>query len=906
MSLIQKFEASGRRISMLPRTSQALTLGTMAMTARISSHPLLFGTSCAPPRLLSVIFDDSRVGVGSVPEWGRRRENACRRLREMALESAWDARLLRGQGGDSSEDEEMAACLLLAVIEDRYALGQGQIWHAAFVSLLRRKLEARRKAEWDPSFYNSPPSTGIALGSSSSSGPSPPGPGLARRSPRYAGLAWSIHIMRDSLSAASRGHLCSYTLHDEELVMGLPPAVPEIVLEHSTSFGLSDPAHPRDPLEGEVIRTDWWDFGAYYCLVRPLTYRMTEIALGSYEFHLARSHHSPLDAKKLENYVASLIPMQRLLNLAGERLAMLVSPIAVGIRRYAGRGGSSQHVTGDEHAIFTKLFQNGFRAGDGAPTQGTDGVDGIHSPKDELRAQEVARSLHLFLRACMGAILFPVFNDLWERIQAIDNGRGCPGDDRERLSSILDNIRKALLPYVLVMLRSLTSVVHLAWVTSAGESLRQASLRLGRSPNGAPSPDDATTPITALVTTPTPVPYSETQTLPLDSGLLHPSSFAWEGKVMQIFRMCTSPHLFGRPSWEEPFSIWSRVILSSTPIEDGGTDLSRSEKLAGTRILLDIARVMAWAFPTISDDLIYEVHKTYEGMKALGISEDTAGPGSSSDLSVEGALSDASDRYSGLIPKVTPAEAVPTVKEVLEGVPHERVSDVFFGGGGATGLGLEGHERDSRFIEDLCLDLNRLKIDKASSHTGTDSVNASPGQVMANDARNTYLNMLAAGPSSLRSPSTVSSHSQPSSMLQDVGVFNPTMNYAPSVNQVWNAAAQPESSHPSYTLPTWEGASPLPGSSQGFAQQSPSYAGDLTEEALSLHQQGYQPDSLSAFPVASLDHESAAASDPVSYPTEAELEDEFQRIFGGRKPDEAQDRLASQGFNLESFNWSGF
>ncbi|EIW74344.1 hypothetical protein CONPUDRAFT_78018 [Coniophora puteana RWD-64-598 SS2] len=721
-TLIRQFDAGGRRISTLPKTSQALALCILTLTARISSHPLLFGPTSPPPRLATILFD-SAVDIRSVPEWGRRRENACERLREMAVESAWHAKLLGADGGAGSgiagvSDEGMAACLLLEAIEDRYEQGRGQVWGAAFVALLRRKLDAKRRAEWarlSRATINEIDDESAVPSSS----PSAALPEKAQHAPRIPGLAWSLQLMREALSSAARGQLCSYTLHDEEMVAGLRPVSPEKVLEHPDSFGVAESHPPRDFYEGEESRAEWWDFDSYYALGRPYTYRMMEIALGSYEWTLRRTHRVPFSVPHLKAHLASIAPLQELTHVAARRLKLLLSPAAVDVRHRTGRGAAFRAATGEEPGELMRTFHRGHPGvhpdpgsdsqqkrtgaadgddGDdgGMAMQGADGAPGVHSPRDELRAQEMARTLQLLMRGCLAASLFPVYNDVRERLRALGAGGGCPGDERVVLEGVMRALTGALVPDARAMLRGVRAVVRLAWVTNVGRSMRESlgssstatSTAAGVS-SAARSPAaraGMSTPETDSATPPPPhagdsEPPPGLASVPLHCGLLYPSSFAWEGKIVSLLRLCISPHLFARASWNEPFSIWARVLLDAPPTEDGGSGgFTRDEKIAELECLLDTARVMAWSYPTLDEDLIRATEDTVETLKA---EQHAAAHPAASTIRLESSPSPprgrraSPDRDHTLLRGVpTSGASVPTVKEALEGVPHERISDL--------------------------------------------------------------------------------------------------------------------------------------------------------------------------------------------------------------------------------------
>ncbi|EIW76525.1 hypothetical protein CONPUDRAFT_169040 [Coniophora puteana RWD-64-598 SS2] len=796
-ALSERFEANGRRLSLLPRTSQVLALCILTLTSRLSSHPLLFGPGAAPPRLAAFLFDPGSIAMDTVAEWGRRRENACERLREMAVESAWHARLLAGDGGDGSgfggvSDEGMAACLLLEMIEDRHTPGAGRPWSAAFISLLRRKLEAKRLANWseeangDVQDHNDINGYRVMVPTAPSlPAPTPfpfPPPDGATNAPRIQGIGWSVQIMRESLSAAAQGQICSYTLHDEELLVGVKPATPELALAHADTFGIAESDSHRESYEGEGVRVDWWDFGSFYCLVRPFSYRMTEVALDSFGWTSRRAHRAPFDVPKLEKHIESLIPLQNLLQLANKRLKMLLSPAGVEIRRRAGRGAAMDQAVGEQPGDYQRQMGGTDTLYTESMTQGPAGLEDAHSPKDELRAQLTARTFHMLIRGCMGAVNVPVYIDLQERLLAIEQGHGCPGDDKERLEIVLRGVRKALLPHALTLLKGVRSMVHLAWITHIGRSIRVSSS--GATDPNAPSKDrdknsvwnvaelsrrtmstrsnppppvapttsspSESSPASSAESNPSPAAAPAVDPSPLSYAVFpfqqtpdekrdeipsvspqcapsYPSSFAWEAKVLTLIRMCIAPRVFSRSGGNEPFSFWAQVILDSPTTEEGGTFMTKAEKIAELECSLDVFRVLSWSYPHLSElPLVHKIKSIVESMKG----QQNSGSSNANSTSSTSSSSFGSNplapppQNNALFRGVTPHTPLPTLKEALEGVPNERVSEVFFGGAVAGGLGLEGIDEVNDVIKGLAGELNKVFIDAAKLPSGSINSNS--------------------------------------------------------------------------------------------------------------------------------------------------------------------------------------
>ncbi|EIW80529.1 hypothetical protein CONPUDRAFT_137699 [Coniophora puteana RWD-64-598 SS2] len=748
-SLSQKFEASGRRIALLPQRTQVLALCVLAISARLSPHPLLFGPGPSPPKI-ATLFEPQSVDRLQVAEWGRKRQNACQRLREIAVERAWNARLLAGQAEDENgnvDEEALAACQLLYAIEAGYELSAGYPWRAAFISILRKKLEMQRHAK-------------IAASRSSTN----MGSGFSGSIPGGSELGWTTHVMRETLASAALEQISPFTMYDEELVCGPRPVSPEKILEHADTFGIADSFPPRSSYEGETTRTEWWDLASMLCLFRPFTYRISELAIASYDFSLQRTHGKPFDFSKLESYLSSLAPLQKIVEIANERMKALLSPPAVVIRRQMGRGSAFSMVTGEKPGEINELFRGEPDTAEGG-LKGTINIEGTHSPVDEFRVQISARSFFALIHGAMGAILIPVYVDIQERLYAFEEGNGCASDDLIALRALRDVFRKALLPHAQVLLRDIRTSLHVAWMANLTRSIAAST-----APSSHTSTDDGSVPSSFSKSTPS------TGSSPASSDSSHSSTHSgipslntprgkssraipsmsavgplgWEAQMLQYLYSLIFPRVASREYGSNSLAFWATVILDSPAIEDGGFGMTREQKAAELECILNVSRILSWCNPT-------SFSETLAGLIERNILILRAGRSSDSpSLASDGLATPSTSSHSSSTHAHTPSAAtssIPSPKEIVEGIRHERVADVYFGGDGKRDQGTANIEDIPDVIGELCRDLSCLSF-AAATAPNIHWEESSPGFRTSEDVSalssdglsNPHLNMLQAQP----------------------------------------------------------------------------------------------------------------------------------------------------------------
>ncbi|EIW80530.1 hypothetical protein CONPUDRAFT_154558 [Coniophora puteana RWD-64-598 SS2] len=724
-SLSEMFEAKGRRIGLLPPISQVLALCILALSARYSSHPLLFGPGPDPPKMGS-FFNSQSLARLSMADWGRKRQNAVQRLQELAIERAWQLRLLAGSGEDGSEgvsNETLSALLMLQLIETRRKHPMGSPWMAAFISMIRKKQEVQLNAKVRLSKEGTDATE--ATDGSTLGGPV---------------LGWSIEIMRETLSAAALGQIGSYTVYDEELITGPRPVCLEKLLEHADTFGIADP-HPRDAYEGEEDRYEWWDFGSVWCLIRPFAFYVSELARKGYEWSLQRGHRKAFNFSNFEDLVSSLVHLQRLLNSMNARLQNLLSPPAVTIRRQMGCGASIIMVTGEKPGEMNEMLKDQMDAENG-PLQGTLNIEGIHSARDELRAQLTARGYLSVLTNAIGVILIPIYTDLQERLYLIDEGFACPGDDADRLRILMRIIRKALLPHALDLLKASRTYIHAAWATELGFSIRRSSI-----PSSSKFHNTSRSSTSSAPMGPSPETTASSSQSNRDgsqnehnfgsSSQPLPYEYNWEARMLQQLNYLIFPRVSLRETGGSSLAFWAKIILESPATDDDGPGMSRKQKAAELAwydalsppqdsladkpnlSLLNVSEVLSWSYPGLPDSLLYTIRRAIVALKA----EPFGSFGSSPKSFVQ-----------------AHASSVPTLKEVAEGISNERVPEVFFGTRPDVGQEVDEAEDVPDVIMGLYRDLKDFSfagawarsVARIASSTGSPQPPPEIGATMAN------------------------------------------------------------------------------------------------------------------------------------------------------------------------------
>ncbi|SCV70625.1 BQ2448_3387 [Microbotryum intermedium] len=141
--LSNQVQAVNGRLYDLPAPTQVLARSVIALTACISSHPLLFPTtestayyyahSSRVPSFDNINCNVPRLFGGSdLREFGKRRAHACDKLREQAIELAWEYGALVYGGR-----ENVASCHLLAGLVGVNSPMAGKPYSVAHVTHLR-------------------------------------------------------------------------------------------------------------------------------------------------------------------------------------------------------------------------------------------------------------------------------------------------------------------------------------------------------------------------------------------------------------------------------------------------------------------------------------------------------------------------------------------------------------------------------------------------------------------------------------------------------------------------------------------------------------------------------------------------------------------------------------------------
>ncbi|EIW81115.1 hypothetical protein CONPUDRAFT_82172 [Coniophora puteana RWD-64-598 SS2] len=443
------------------------------MTARLSSNPILFGSGRVPPALSSTFFNPHRLSIEFSPEWGLRREAACEKLREMAIEKAWCARVI-----NDNSPQSLAVCFILQFLEDQLgSAGDRRMWASAFVQQLRVMFE-RRAAIGSNSSIDGPAGPAITNNLRFSSYSAMPAPtwetwipssvqitsmtqlhlantfapaswsldismnqdqlGLAYvREPhiRDMGLRWCIQIMREALISACRSEICVYTIHDEIMLVGPPPP------------------SPAEVISGAFDDLPWWDFGSFLLFVRPFTYRATQIALESPQWQTRRLNGQPFSLSCLEEHLSSLSSLHTLMKRAQVQYSGLFSPEGL-TARYQALCHSAPDMANDERNLrFWTMNRN---------------------------ILYTSRVFLVSMKSALGALTIPIYLDLLARIrdeeaqrqfgsgthQTTSQRRGV--DDVQQITQLLINLKRVLLPYAREVLHDIQSGANLGWITHLG------------------------------------------------------------------------------------------------------------------------------------------------------------------------------------------------------------------------------------------------------------------------------------------------------------------------------------------------------------------------------------------------------------------------------------------------------
>ncbi|GAA5940190.1 Zn(II)2Cys6 transcription factor domain-containing protein [Sporobolomyces koalae] len=272
MSLL--FESAGRRLEALPPQAEVLAHAMIALTSRLSSHPALFSPGSNIPSFESLTpaaFARDR----DLREFGRRRDEACEKLRKKAVKLAWD----RGTLVESTE-ETMASCYLLEMLEGRNNPKGGKPYGSAFVSHLRTLLDTADE------------------------------PGAVKV--MNMSLGWSALMMREAIFAASAGRTSHFTAVDDRILCGDPPLSIEASLLETV-----DDVDLRDTVT------------LFFRPFRPYTYHCASLARSlSDNVTGTFARKQPLDELFVTKYLTHLDHLLHLFAVLESRIAMVLSPAA--------------------------------------------------------------------------------------------------------------------------------------------------------------------------------------------------------------------------------------------------------------------------------------------------------------------------------------------------------------------------------------------------------------------------------------------------------------------------------------------------------------------------------------------------------------------------------------------------
>ncbi|EIW75412.1 hypothetical protein CONPUDRAFT_77111 [Coniophora puteana RWD-64-598 SS2] len=442
-SMMAAFESVGRRLTTLPPRSQTLALAIAATAARISSHPVLLGSGPMPPALSSFFFNPMSIAEDSTYDFGKRRENACEKLRQLALEQAWKSNVLEADG-----QEALETCYLLYALENRDPTRSKttNIWATAFVSVLRLAVGSRQIHTFDPETGtyklpycpSAPPVRQVSLDQldppihqlslqasrvedmnvtvkansspdTSSKSPLPleviqqelfwyedyPGPsGMAIR--------WAINIMQEALASAAYGKICPYTLQDEVMLAGPPPPTPQEILT-----------------EEEALEDfQWWDTQNFWAVVRPYTYQITQMALNSFDWSSRQRSGRPFSMTRLREHMSALKPLHAILSLAYTRFT-----VAFGSEATAMRINAHQPEAIDRHT-----------------------ASRVANRREFSDRQNACLVLGAMTHA-MAHVNIPIWTDVEIRLRSW-SGKGDVSDAAKwELEQVMVGLRRALLPY---------------------------------------------------------------------------------------------------------------------------------------------------------------------------------------------------------------------------------------------------------------------------------------------------------------------------------------------------------------------------------------------------------------------------------------------------------------------------
>ncbi|KAM0786214.1 hypothetical protein ACM66B_007017 [Microbotryomycetes sp. NB124-2] len=272
--IVMMFDAVGRRLESLPPHAEVLAHSIIALTARLSSHPSILGpNSDAPP--IEHITEDYIQQNRDLRKYGYLRESVSDKLRQKAVRMSWE----RGTLVQTNE-ESMACCFILEMLEGRKDPRKGKPYGSAFVSHLRTLLD--RNGE-------------------------PGAPKVMNMS-----LGWSALIMREALYASNFGRTSHFTAADDLLLCGQPPeSIEETLLENVDAVDVRD------------------SITLFFRPMRPYTYHVARLAREcSDKVYGTYARRQPLDETYVSRFMNQIDHLHQLLNILTRRIDFVLSPMA--------------------------------------------------------------------------------------------------------------------------------------------------------------------------------------------------------------------------------------------------------------------------------------------------------------------------------------------------------------------------------------------------------------------------------------------------------------------------------------------------------------------------------------------------------------------------------------------------
>ncbi|KAL1741970.1 hypothetical protein HDZ31DRAFT_44273 [Schizophyllum fasciatum] len=238
--------------------SRVLAHCIMAVTARVSTHPMFVGSDATDAQLAGFLSSGNLMMMPGLDlrELGRRRDALCRRLHEEACQLAHAAGITT-----VTTEENAASCYLLDFLESSTNQTDNPMtWTAAMTWHLRTLAESE---EYNDIF-------GVTF----------------RR------LHWPVQLMNCALLALCAGRSIPFTEHDERLMCGPSPAP----IEEAT-FALAN-----QPVTGKNIGTFLYPYLSH---VIKLARQSSESIIGPY------ARRFPLNEAALINHMAAVEALQK-------------------------------------------------------------------------------------------------------------------------------------------------------------------------------------------------------------------------------------------------------------------------------------------------------------------------------------------------------------------------------------------------------------------------------------------------------------------------------------------------------------------------------------------------------------------------------------------------------------------